>query len=70
MLSCHETSALPYAHSRERMRAAALHSTLDTRSAEFAALVRQQCRALRDDPAEAAATEFAQAAAGFVKGWE
>jgi len=69
-----DESASKVARHRERMRAAGLRPVqfwvADTRSAEFAALVRQQCRALRDDPAETAATEFAQAAAKLVDGWK
>ena len=42
----------------------------DTRSRAFAARIRRQCLALKDDRAEADAARFGEAAARLVKGWE
>ena len=62
------------ARHRERMRAAGLRPVQfwvpDTRSPEFASQLREQCRALRDDLAEAEALGFAEESARQVEGWE
>lgn len=61
------------ARSRERMRAAGLRPVQfwvpDTRLPGFAADVRMQCLALKEDSHEAEAIGFAQEAAGQVEGW-
>jgi hypothetical protein len=58
---------------RERMRAAGLRPVQfwvpDTRSPDFAARVRKQCRSLKSDPAEAEILHFTQEAATHVEGW-
>jgi hypothetical protein len=55
------------------MRAAGLRPVQfwvpDTRSPEFAARLRQQCRSLEGDPAEADALRFTEEAAAHVEGW-
>ena len=62
------------ARHRERMRSAGLRPVQfwvpDTRSPEFAAQLREQCRALQGDPAEVEALRFTEAAAGHVEDWE
>ena len=59
---------------RQRMRAAGLRPVQfwvpDTRAADFAEQVRQQCLKLKGDPAEADVLAFAEEAAGQVEGWE
>ncbi len=61
------------ARHRQRMRAAGLRPVQfwvpDTRSPEFAARLRQQCRSLEGDPAEADALRFTEEAAAHVEGW-
>ena len=61
------------ARSRERMRAAGMRPVQfwvpDTRLPGFAADVRMQCLALKEDSQEAEAIGFAQEAAGQVEGW-
>ena len=61
------------ARSRERMRAAGMRPVQfwvpDTRLPGFAADVRMQCLALKEDSHEAEAIGFAQEAAGQVEGW-
>ena len=61
------------ARSRERMRAAGMRPVQfwvpDTRLPGFAADVRMQCLALKEDSHEAEAIGFAQGAAGQVEGW-
>jgi len=42
----------------------------DTRSPEFVEMLRQQCLALKNDPAEADILAFTEAAAGLIEGWE
>ena len=62
------------ARHRERMRAAGFRPVQfwvpDTRSPEFAARVRQQCRKLKDDPAEADALRWSEQAAAQITGWQ
>lgn len=61
------------ARHRSRMREAGLRPVQfwvpDTRSAEFAERIRQQCRALSGDPAEADVLRFTEEAAGYTEGW-
>lgn len=72
MPSTHESTAKVARH-RERMRAAGLRPVQfwvpDTRSPEFAMQVRQQCRNLRGDPAEADVLRFTEEAVTHVEGW-
>ncbi|MDA8254066.1 MAG: antitoxin MazE family protein [Betaproteobacteria bacterium] len=73
MPSIHESTGKVARH-RERMRAAGLRPVqfwvLDTRSPEFAAQVREQCRSLKGDSAEAEVLRFTEGAASHVEGWE
>lgn len=73
MSSIHESTSKVARH-RERMRAAGLRPVQfwvpDTRSPEFAAQVRQQCRILNGDPAEAEVLRFTEDAASHIEGWE
>ena len=61
------------ARHRERMRAAGLRPVQfwvpDTRSPEFTAQLRQQCRSLKGDPAEADVLRFTEQAASHIDGW-
>lgn len=58
---------------RERMRVAGLRPVQfwvpDTRAPNFAAQVRQQCQALKGDPAEADVLCFTEEAASHTDGW-
>jgi len=62
------------ARSRERMRAAGLRPVqfwvLDTRLESFVEDLRLQCLALKQDPAEAVALQFTEAAAAQLEGWQ
>ena len=62
------------ARHRERMRAAGLRPVQfwvpDTRTPEFAALVREQCRNLKGTPEEAEVLRFTEEAASEIEGWE
>lgn len=73
MSSIHEPTGKVARH-RERMRAAGLRPVQfwvpDTRSPEFTAQLRKQCRSLRGDPAEADVLRFAEEAASHVEGWK
>ena len=73
MSSAHDTHNKTTRH-RERMRAAGLRPVQfwvpDTRTPEFAALVRGQCRSLKGSPEEAAVLEFTEKAASHIEGWE
>lgn len=73
MPSIHESTGKVARH-RERMRAAGLRPVQfwvpDTRSPEFAAQVREQCRSLKGDSAEAEVLRFTEGAASHVEGWE
>lgn len=73
MRSIHESTGKVARH-RERMRAAGLRPVQfwvpDTRSPEFATQVREQCRSLKGDLAEAEVLRFTEDAASHVKGWE
>ncbi|MEB0134557.1 antitoxin MazE family protein [Actimicrobium sp. CCC2.4] len=73
MPSIHESTGKVARH-RERLRAAGLRPgqfwVPDTRSPEFAAQVRQQCRKLNSDPAEAEILRFTEDVASHVEGWE
>lgn len=73
MPSIHESTGKVARH-RERMRAAGLRPVQfwvpDTRSPEFAAQMRQQCRSLNGEPAEAEVLHFTEDAASNVEGWE
>jgi len=59
---------------RTRLRAEGLRPVQiwvpDTRNPELADKLQQQCRALKNDPAEADILAFTEAAAGLVEGWE
>src|SRR3546814_11157165 len=59
---------------RQRMRAAGFRPVQcevpDTRGADFAERVRQQCFKLKGDPAELDALRFVEEAAAQVEGWE
>jgi hypothetical protein len=71
MPSLHESKVVRH---RERMRAAGLRPVQfwvpDTRSPEFTAQVRKQCRNLKGDPAETEVLRFTEEAASYVEGWE
>src|SRR3546814_19756512 len=58
---------------RQRMRAAGFRPVQfwvpDTRGADFAERVRQQCLQLKGDPAELDALRFVEEAAAQVEGW-
>lgn len=73
MAPTHESTGKA-ARYRERMRAAGLRPVQfwvpDTRSPEFVAQVRQQCQALKGDPAEADVLRFTEEAAIRVEGWK
>lgn len=43
---------------------------LDTRSPDLAATLKQQCRSLRTDKAEAESIGFGEAAASLIEGWD
>lgn len=72
MPSIHESTGKVARH-RQRMRAAGLRPVQfwvpDTRSPEFVTQVRQQCRSLKGDSAEADALRFTEEAATHVEGW-
>src|SRR3546814_12175940 len=59
---------------RQRMRAAGFRPVQfwvpDTRGADFAERVRQQCLQLKGDPAELDALRFVEDAAAQVEGWQ
>src|SRR3546814_11109287 len=59
---------------RQRMRAAGFRPVQfwvpDTRGADFAERVRQQCLKLNGDPAELGALRFIEEAAATVAGWQ
>lgn len=59
---------------RQRMRAAGFRPVQfwvpDTRAADFAERVRQQCLKLKGDPAELDVLRFTEEAAGQVEGWQ
>ena len=59
---------------RERMRAAGLRPVQfrvpDTRTPEFAALTREQCRSLKGIPEEAEVLRITEEAASEIEGWE
>ena len=69
-----EVGSLDLAGLADTLRAAGLRPVQfwvpDTRSPEFAAQVRQQCRSLKGDPAEAEVLRFTEDAASHVEGWE
>lgn len=73
MAISHESTGKVARH-RERMRAAGLRPVQfwvpDTRSPEFQAQVRMQCRNLKTDPAEGDVLLFTEAAASHLEGWE
>jgi hypothetical protein len=73
MMPSTPSSTNKVARSRERMRAAGMRPVQfwvpDTRLPGFAADVRMQCLALKEDSHEAEAIGFAQEAAGQVEGW-
>ncbi|GAB4204216.1 MAG: hypothetical protein Fur0019_04640 [Tibeticola sp.] len=58
---------------RARLRAAGLRPVQywvpDTRSPGFAELLREQCRRLREDPAESDILSFTEYAAAYAEGW-
>jgi len=67
-------SALKVARSRERMRAAGLRPVQfwvpDTRSQSYCDVLRLQCLALREDPAETDVLGMTTEAAGLIEGWQ
>jgi hypothetical protein len=67
-------SALKVARSRERMRAAGLRPVQfwvpDTRSQSYCDVLRLQCLALREDPAETEVLGMTTEAAGLIEGWQ
>jgi hypothetical protein len=73
MSSAHDTPSKTTRH-RERLRAAGLRPVQfwvpDTRTPEFAALVRSQCRSLKGSPEEAEVLRFTEEAAAQIEGWE
>ena len=73
MSSVHDTQSKTTRH-RERMRAAGLRPVQfwvpDTRTPEFAALVREQCRGLKGTPEEAEVLRFTEEAASEIEGWD
>jgi len=73
MPSTHNSRSKTTRH-RERMRAAGLRPVQfwvpDTRTPEFAALVREQCRNLKGTPEEAEVLRFTEEAASEIEGWE
>ncbi len=73
MTSTHNSHSKTTRH-RERMRAAGLRPVQfwvpDTRTPEFAALVREQCRSLKGTPEEAEVLRFTEEAASEIEGWE
>ena len=73
MSSVHDTQSKTTRH-RERMRAAGLRPVQfwvpDTRTPEFAARVRSQCRSLKGSPEEAEVLRFTEEAAAQIEGWE
>jgi len=62
------------ARHRERMRAAGLRPVQlwvpDTRTPEFAALVRSQCQSLKGSSEEVDVLRFTEEAAARIEGWE
>lgn len=62
------------ARHRQRMRDAGFRPVQfwvpDTRAADFAERVRQQCLKLKGDPAEADLLRFTEEAAGQIEGWQ
>lgn len=71
MTSTNESKVARY---RERMRAAGLRPVKfwvpDTRSPEFVERLREQCKSLKGDPAEADVLRFTEEAASYVEGWD
>jgi hypothetical protein len=67
-------SALKVARSRERMRAAGLRPVQfwvpDTRSQSYTDVLRLQCLALKEDPAETDVLGMTTEAAGLIEGWQ
>ena len=67
-------SALKVARSRERMRAAGLRPVQfwvpDTRSQSYTDVLRLQCLALKEDPAETEVLGMTTEAAGLIEGWQ
>ena len=59
---------------RERLRAAGLRPVQfwvpDTRSPEFAAQLREQCKGLNGTPSEGDVLRFAEGAASEIEGWK
>ena len=66
--------ALKVARSRQRMRAAGLRPVQfwvpDTRSQSYCDVLRLQCLALREDPAETEVLGMTTEAAGLIEGWQ
>ena len=73
-MSSHHGAISKVARHRERMRAAGLRPIQfwvpDTRTPEFAAEVRSQCKELQGDPAEADVLLFTEEAAAHIEGWK
>jgi len=67
-------SALKVARSRERMRAEGLRPVQfwvpDTRSQSYTDVLRLQCLALKEDPAETDVLGMTTEAAGLIEGWQ
>ncbi|WP_058569884.1 antitoxin MazE family protein [Xylella fastidiosa] len=73
MTSIHRPDSKVVRH-REQMRSAGLRPVQfwvpDTRTPEFAAEIRSQCRALKGDQAEADALRFTEKAITHIEGWK
>lgn len=73
-MSTTHASTSKVARHRQRKRAARLRPVQfwvpDTRSAEFASQIRQQCQRIKGDVAEAEILRFTEDAAAHVEGWE
>ncbi|AXI83591.1 DUF3018 family protein [Xylella taiwanensis] len=73
MAFIHEPTSKVARH-RKQMRAAGLRPVQfwvpDTRTPEFAAEIRSQCRSLKNDPEEADALRFTEEAITHIEGWK
>ncbi|WP_442594895.1 antitoxin MazE family protein [Parapusillimonas sp. JC17] len=69
-----DASADKVARHRSRLRASGLRPLQiwvpDTRDADYARRIRNQCIALRNDAAELEVLAFAEAAANDIQGWK
>ncbi|MBS9446317.1 antitoxin MazE family protein [Xylella fastidiosa] len=73
MTSIHRPDSKVVRH-RKQMRAAGLRPVQfwvpDTRTPEFAAEIRSQCRALKSEQAEADVLRFTEKAITYIEGWK